>query len=144
VKIAWRCRLRKTDIVRSSEVGSVAPFAAVNISRNPVRLLSSGALCGLFWLTAREDFAREELAMLMLIEPRALEIERRNAGELRERECVDRRLRERLVGDRAGLIVEDVDRAIAHLHEIDVAGDSALPTGYLGDGARALSPTASR
>ena len=46
----------------------------------------------------------------MLVEPRALEIEQRDAGQVRKRERVDRELRERLVGRRVGLVVEDVDR----------------------------------
>ena len=45
--------------------------------------------------------------------------------EARERERVDRELRDRLVGARVGLVVEDVHAAVSHLQEIDVAGDGA-------------------
>ena len=59
----------------------------------------------------------------MLIEPRALEIEQRNAGQLRERERVDRQLREWPVGRGIGLVVEKMHSAIPHLEEVDMAGD---------------------
>ena len=42
---------------------------------------------------------------------------------MRERERVDRELRERLVGARIGFVVEDVDRAVPNLQEVDMAGD---------------------
>ena len=72
---------------------------------------------------AREDGAREELAVLALVEPRALEIEERNAGQVREGERIEGELGERLPGGRVGLVVENVDRAVADLQEVDMAGD---------------------
>jgi hypothetical protein len=65
----------------------------------------------------------------MLIEPRALEIEQRNASQVRERERVDRQLRERLVGDRVGLVVEKMHGAIPDLEEVDMAGNDAIVDG---------------
>jgi hypothetical protein len=80
----------------------------------------------------REDGPREELAVVGLVEPRALKVEERDAGHVREGKRVDRELRERLVGARVRLVVEDVDRAVPDLQEIDVAGDDAR----LADGVR--------
>jgi hypothetical protein len=44
---------------------------------------------------------------------------------MRERERIEGELRERLPGDRVGFVVEDVDRAVADLQEVDMAGDGA-------------------
>ena len=52
---------------------------------------------------------------------------------MRQRERVDRELRERLVGRRVWLVVKDADRSVADLHEIDVAGDDALLAGQFGN-----------
>ena len=73
-----------------------------------------------------EDRARKKFAVLMLVEPRAFEVEQRNAGKVRERERVDRELGERLVGRRVGLVVEKMHRAIPDLDKVDVAGNSAF------------------
>ena len=78
---------------------------------------------------ARKDGARKEFAVLIFVKPRAFEIEQRNAGEVRERERIDRELREWFVGRRVRFVIEDVDRSVAYLHEIDVAGDDALLAG---------------
>ena len=47
-----------------------------------------------------EDGVREELAVLPLVEPRALEIEERDAGQVREGERIEGELSERLPGGR--------------------------------------------
>jgi hypothetical protein len=64
-----------------------------------------------FWSVSAHRRARivgrNELAILMVVERRAFEIERRNARELRKRMRVDRELREWLVGGGIGLTVED-------------------------------------
>ena len=64
----------------------------------------------------------------MLIEPRAFKIEQRNAGQVRERERVDRQLRERLVRGGVGLVVEKMHGAVPDLEEVDVAGNDAFVT----------------
>src|SRR5271166_4836463 len=74
---------------------------------------------------AREDGAGEELAVLALVKPRALEIEERDAGQVRERERIEGELGERLPCGCVGFVVEDVDRAVANLQEVDMAGDRA-------------------
>ena len=82
-------------------------------------------------IAARENHAREELTILVLIEPSAFESEQRNAGEVPERERVDRELCERLVGGGVGFVIEDVNGAIPDLKEVDVASDHALIAGIL-------------
>ena len=106
------------------------------------RRLSSRSRLRLYLIAACEDRARKKFAILVLVEPRALEIEQRDAGQVRKRERVDRELRERLVGRRIGLVVEYVDRSVSNLDEIDVAGDDAFLAGHIRE--RALSPTAPR
>ena len=44
---------------------------------------------------------------------------------MREGERVDRELRERLVGPCVGLVIQDVDRAVPDLQEVDVSSDDA-------------------
>ena len=82
-------------------------------------------------LLASEQRAREELAILLLVEPGALDVEESEAGEARERERVERELRDRLVGAGVRLVVENVHRAVADLEKIDVAGEDArlVPSG---------------
>ena len=73
-----------------------------------------------------EKEAGEELAIFVLIEPGALDVEEPQAGHTaREREGVDRELGNWLVGPRIWLVVENVDGPVANLQEIDVAGDRA-------------------
>ena len=79
--------------------------------------------------STRKNGARKKFAILLLIEPGAFEIEQRDAGELRERKRVNRKLREGLVGGRVGFVIEDVDRAISDLETVDVAGDDTLLAG---------------
>jgi hypothetical protein len=54
---------------------------------------------------ARQKRARKELAILLLVEPRAFDIEESQARELSEREGVDHELGNRMVGTGAGLVV---------------------------------------
>src|SRR5687768_15151051 len=75
----------------------------------------------------REEQSRKELAVFLLVEPRAFDVEEVKTGnEARERERVDRQLRDRLVGARVGLVVKDMHGAVAHLQEINMAGDRPL------------------
>ena len=46
-------------------------------------------------------------------------------NEPRERERIDRQLRDRLVGACVGFVIQDMHRTVSHLQEIDVAGDDA-------------------
>ena len=67
-----------------------------------------------------------ELVVAGLVEPGAFEVEEGQAGhQAREGERVNRELRDGLVRASVGLVVEDMDRTIAHLQEIDVAGDES-------------------
>jgi hypothetical protein len=50
---------------------------------------------------------------------------------MRERERIDRQLREPLIGVCVWLVVEDMDGAVPDLKEVDVAGDRALAAGEL-------------
>ena len=76
-----------------------------------------------------EQRAREELAIFLLVEPGAFDVEELEAGHADgERERVDRELRDRLVGARIGLVIEDMHGVVSDLQKIDVAGDaSAAP-----------------
>jgi hypothetical protein len=74
--------------------------------------------------TSGEHGAREELAILLFVKPRALDVEEFETGnEPCESEGVNRELGERTIRSSPGLIIEDVHRAVAHLEEINVAGD---------------------
>lgn len=60
------------------------------------------------------------------IEPRAFDVKEPEArDEARQGECVDAELGDGFVGARIGLVVEDMDRAVADLQEVDVPGDVA-------------------
>ena len=73
---------------------------------------------------ASEEYEREELAILFLVEPRALDVEKPEAGNAAgERERVDGELSDRLVGAGVRLVVEHVHGTIAHLKEIDMASN---------------------
>ena len=69
--------------------------------------------------------AGEEFAVLLLVEPRALDIKKPNASQARQGKGVERELRDRLIRSGVGLVIKDVDSAVAHLKEVDVAGEDA-------------------
>jgi hypothetical protein len=73
-----------------------------------------------------KKLAGEKLAIFVLVEPRAFDVEKPDAGEAGKRKGVDRELCYRLVRPRIGLVVEDVDGAVSDLQKIDVAGDRAF------------------
>src|SRR5438552_3050400 len=76
---------------------------------------------------ADEERTWEELAILLLVEPGAFDVEELEAGDqAREGERVDCQLGNRLVRASIRLVVQDVYGAVAHLQEIDVSGDRAL------------------
>ena len=76
--------------------------------------------------SARQQRAREKLAVFLLVEPRTLDVEELEAGdEARQRERIDRELGDRSIGASVRLIVEDVHGAIAHLEKVDVSGEAA-------------------
>ena len=84
-----------------------------------VRFISALQDCG-------QQLAREEFVVAGFIEPCALDIKEPEAGnEARERERIDRQLRDGLVRAGIRLVVEYVDRAVAGLQEVDVSGDMA-------------------
>jgi hypothetical protein len=64
---------------------------------------------------ARQQGAGKEFAILVLIEPGAFDIEKAQPGELGERQRINSELGQRVVGARIRFVVEDVDRAVAHL-----------------------------
>ena len=59
----------------------------------------------------------------MLVEPRAFDVEQLEAGEAGECERVDGELRDRLVGPRVGLVIQNVNGAVSDLEKIEMAGD---------------------
>ena len=73
----------------------------------------------------RKQRAGKELAVLLLVEPRALDIEEPQSRQARERQRIERELRDRLVGPRVRLVIKNMDGAVAHLEEVDVAGEDA-------------------
>ena len=70
-----------------------------------------------------EHRARKEFAILVLVEPGALDVEQTQAGKPGERQGIDGELRERAVGAGVGLVVEDMHRAVADLQKVGMAGD---------------------
>ena len=74
----------------------------------------------------RQKGAGEELVVFLLIEPGAFDVEEFQARHAdRERQRIDRELRDRLVGARIGFVVKDMNGIVAHLQKVDVAGDAA-------------------
>ena len=74
----------------------------------------------------REKCAREELVIFLFVEPGAFDVEEFQARHAdRERQRVDRELRDRLVRARIGFVIEDVHGIVAHLQKVDMAGDRA-------------------
>jgi hypothetical protein len=67
----------------------------------------------------------QELAIFILVEPRALNVEEVKSGETGECERVYGELTDGLVSSRVGLVVEDMDGAVSHLEKINVSGDEA-------------------
>ena len=73
---------------------------------------------------ARQQQTREEFVVTIFVEPRAFDVEEPEAGDkARQGKRIDSQLRNGLVGARIGLVVKDVDRAVAGLQEVDVARD---------------------
>ena len=73
-----------------------------------------------------EHRAREEFAVLLLVEPRAFDVEQTKPGEPGECQGIDGELRERAVGAGVWFVVEDMHRAIADLQKVDMAGDGLV------------------
>ena len=96
-----------------------SPIPIINIfSRIEILILIS---------TPCKQNSREKFAILFFVEPRALDVEEFETGnEARQRERVDRELRDRPIGAGVGLIVEDVDGAVAYLKKVDVSGDTGI------------------
>lgn len=63
---------------------------------------------------------------MMLVEPGADEIEQVEPGARRQHRRMDHGLRDRLLRIGAELVVKDMDRAIANLEDIDVAGERSV------------------
>lgn len=73
------------------------------------------------WVHARE---REELEIILLVEPPALEIPQRQSGSSRKGESIHRELHVRMgFLSCVGFVVEDMDVAVADLQEINMARD---------------------
>ena len=72
-----------------------------------------------------EKRARKELAVLLLVEPRALDIKKSQSRQARQSKRVERELRDRLVGAGVGLVIKNMNGTIADLEEVDVAGEDA-------------------
>ena len=78
------------------------------------------------FLALREQCAREEFVVLLLVEPGALDVEEFEAGHADgERERIDRELRNRLVGSGIRFVIEDMHGVVSDLQEVDMAGDRA-------------------
>jgi hypothetical protein len=78
---------------------------------------------------ACEELAGKKFAVFVLVEPRAFDVEKPDAGEAGDRERVDRELSDRLVRTRIRFVVQDVHGAVSDLDKIDVAGDHARRRG---------------
>ena len=79
-----------------------------------------------------EHRAREKFAVLVLVEPGALDVEEAKPGEPGEGQGIDGELRERAVGAGVGLVVENMHRAVPHLQKVDMAGDGLVVRRVLG------------
>ena len=77
-------------------------------------------------LYASEHRSREEFAILVFVEPGALDIKETQPGEPGERESIDGELRERSVCAGVGLVVEDMHGPVANLQEVDMAGNGLV------------------
>ena len=78
----------------------------------------------------------EEFVVAVFVEPGALDVEELETGnEAREGEGIDGELRDWLVGAGVGLVVEDMDRAIADLQKVDMSGDRDASPGSAAWGA---------
>ena len=74
-----------------------------------------------------EQRPREKFAVLLLVEPRTLDVEQLETGHKpRQRERIDRELRDRPVRPCVRLVVQNVHSTVAHLQKIDVSGDRSL------------------
>src|SRR3989441_4524462 len=70
---------------------------------------------------------REKFEVILLIEPRALEILKRQIGPSSKRECIDGKLDVSvLLFPRVGLVIEDLQIPIADLQKVDMAGDEVI------------------
>jgi hypothetical protein len=77
-------------------------------------------------LALRQEHAREELVVFFFIKPGTLDVKEFQAGYAdRERERVDRELRNRLVRARIRFVIEDMHGVVADLQKVEVAGDRA-------------------
>ena len=75
---------------------------------------------------ARKKHAGEKFAVLVIVKPGAFDVKEFESRDApREGESVDGQLRNRTVGPCVRFVVEDVHSAIAHLQEVDVAGEDA-------------------
>ena len=74
-----------------------------------------------------EQRARKKLTIFLLVKPRALDVEQFEARyQARQRERIDRQLRDWFVGVRIGLVIKNVHGAVAHLRKVDVTGDRSI------------------
>src|SRR5271166_5541878 len=81
---------------------------------------------GALILMLHKKRAREKLVVFLFIEPGAFDVEELQAGHADgERECIDRQLRDGLVGARTGFVVENVHGVVSDLQKVDMAGDGA-------------------
>lgn len=71
---------------------------------------------------------RKELEGVFLVKPRALEVKEPYPREAGKGKRVDCELVNALLFGCRGFVVEDMDRPVSHLHDVDVAGDK-LPVG---------------
>ncbi len=99
------------------KVGTQTLLGGIELLRTRWTPLDGECRC----LRSHEQRAREELAVLLFVEPRALDIEELEARhQTREGERVDRQLRDGLIRTGIRLIVEDMHGAVADLQEVDV------------------------
>src|SRR5271166_1598019 len=74
----------------------------------------------------REKRARKKLVVFFFVEPGAFDVEEFEAGHTdRERERIDRQLRDGLVGARVRLVIENMHGVVSDLQKVDMAGDRA-------------------
>ncbi len=71
--------------------------------------------------------ARKKLIVLLFVEPRAFNVEEFEARHAdRERERIDRELRDGFIRACIGLVIENVHGVVAHLQKVEVAGDASF------------------
>ena len=79
----------------------------------------------IFWLL-ENNMEREELKVVLVVEPRAFEIIETQSGTARKGKCVECELLNRFFTARIWLVIKDMDRPVSHLEYVNVARERGV------------------